>query len=101
MTTFSPACLRSFRSGTVSFLRSSAIAILAVVAPGACASGAEFLLVGALVERGDLAVDRLVVRGERRLVEVVLRPRLGIEVLVLVGAAHEHRRIAHLRLAHV
>ena len=75
MTTFSPACLRRRRSGTVSFLRSS---------------GTKLGLLGSLVERLHLPADRVRVRGEGRFVEVRLGPRLGVEMAVLVDAAHHN-----------
>src|SRR6476646_1171076 len=86
MTTFSPAFLRTARSGTVSFFLSS---------------GTEFGLAGARIEGLDLPADGVGVRRERRFVEVGLRPRLRVEMAVAVDAAHEHRRIAHLGLANV
>src|SRR5919204_6340662 len=82
----SPAFLRSARSGTVSFLRSS---------------GTEGGLVGPLVERFHLPPHRVGVRRERRLVDIRVRAWLGVEVMIAVDAAHEHRRVAHLGLAHV
>src|SRR6266850_110673 len=86
ITTFSPAFLRAARSGTVSFLRSS---------------GTEFGFVGALVQGLHLAADRIGMRGERSLVEIRLRARLVIEMAVAIDTTHEHRRVVHLRLAHV
>src|SRR4051794_24683617 len=64
-------------------------------------SGAKLLLVGALVERLDLAVHRLGMRGARGSVHVGLWARPRIEVPVLVGAANEHRRVPDLGLTHV
>ena len=40
-------------------------------------------------------------RGERGFVQVALRARLVVEIAVLVLAAHQRGRIAHLGLAHV
>src|SRR5947207_15822224 len=86
MTTFSPACLRRRRSGTVSFLRSS---------------GTKLGLLGALVERFHLPADGVGMRGERALVEIGLRPRLVVEMMMAIDTADQRRRVAHLGLAHV
>src|SRR6266545_7762879 len=54
---------------------------------------------GAVVQHLGRALDGGPMSRERRLVEVALRRRIGVEIAVAVAAAHQHRRIARLELA--